>query len=282
MKILVTGANGFTGKHFIAKAIKNGHEVVPLKSDLTDLASLKDEVALILPDAVVHLAAISFVGHGAADDFYRVNVVGTMNLLDTLLDLKLTNTRVLIASSANVYGTPDVDVIHEGITPNPVNHYAASKLAMEFMVKTLFNKMPIVITRPFNYTGPNQSKEFLIPKIVSHFNRNEKVIELGNLDVYRDFSDVRDVASAYIELLESSVRSIVVNVCSERVVSLREVIKMMESIAGYDIEVRVNSKFVRLNEVPKLAGDCSYLKEIIGYQPKHTFEDTLKSMTVII
>lgn len=278
MKILVTGASGFTGKHFAEHAIKNGHEIFPLKSDLTDLALLKEEVSLTSPDAVVHLAAISFVGHEFVEDFYRVNVIGTMNLLNSLVELGLKNTRVLVASSANVYGTPDVEVIDEGICPSPVNHYAASKLAMEYMVKTFYDMLPIVITRPFNYTGVGQSESFLIPKIVSHFRRKDKIIELGNLDVYRDFSDVRDVVKSYLDLLESSTHSTIVNVCKGESISLRDVISNMKNISGHEIEIQVNPKFVRVNEITRLVGSNMYLKKLIGFSPKYTIEDTLISM----
>lgn len=278
MRILVTGAGGFTGKHLVEQAVKKGHEVIPLKADLTKPVLLKEEISSISPDAVVHLAAISFVGHESAEDFYRVNVVGTMNLLNALVKQGLSDTRILIASSANIYGTPEVDAIHEGIAPAPVNHYAGSKLVMEHMVKTLFDELPIIIARPFNYTGVNQAENFLIPKIVSHFKRKEAVIELGNLDVYRDFSDVRDVVSAYIKLLESSVSSVTVNVCSGGVVSLRDVVSRVAKIANHDIDVRVNPKFVRVNEIAKLVGDNGYLKELIGYTPMYSFDDTLKAM----
>jgi len=278
LKILVTGASGFTGKHFTEHAIKNGHEIFPLKSDLTNIALLKEEVSLTSPDAVVHLAAISFVGHDFVEDFYRVNVIGTMNLLNSLVELGLKTTRVLIASSANVYGTPEVELIDEEISPAPVNHYAASKLAMEFMVKTLYDKLPIVITRPFNYTGVGQSESFLIPKIVAHFRRKNKIIELGNLDVYRDFSDVRDVVKSYLDLLESSIHSTILNVCKGEPISLRDVISNMTEISGHEIEIQVNPKFVRANEITRLVGSNLNLIKLIGFNPKYSIEDTLKTM----
>lgn len=278
MRILVTGADGFTGKYFSAEAVSNGHEVIALQANLNDVESLNQEVLNAAPDAVVHLAAISFVGHDDDEDFYRVNVIGTINLLKALTQPALKKARVLIASSANIYGTPDVETIDENVKPAPVNHYAASKLAMEFMVKTYFDKLPVVITRPFNYTGIGQADSFLIPKIVNHFKRGEKVVELGNLDVSRDFFDVRDVAAAYVKLIESNVSSTILNICSGRAIALREVIQKMNLIAGYEIEVRVNPAYVRANEMPCLRGNDSYLRDLINFLPKYTFDDTLKSM----
>lgn len=278
MKLLVTGANGFTGQRFVTTARARGHEVVALLANLNDQDALKEEVAYVAPEAVVHLAAISFVGHENDEEFYRVNVIGTINLLKALVQPGLKKARVLVASSANIYGTPDIDVIDESVSPAPVNHYAASKLAMEYMVKAWFDKLPIVITRPFNYTGVGQHENFLIPKIVAHYRRGEKVIELGNLDVSRDFSDVRDVVDAYVSLLESDAHSTVVNICSGQAIALREVIQKMNIIAGYEIEVRVNPAFVRANEIPRLCGSNHYLKKLINFSPKYTFDQTLRSM----
>jgi len=280
LRILVTGANGFTGKHFADAAAKNGHEVIALKANLNDAVSLNQEVLSVAPDAVVHLAAISFVGHENDEEFYRVNVIGTINLLKALVQPGLKKARVLVASSANIYGTPNIELIDESVIPAPVNHYAASKLAMEYMTKTWFDKLSIIITRPFNYTGVGQHENFLIPKIVAHYRRGEKVIELGNLDVSRDFSDVRDVVSAYVNLLESDACSIVVNICSGQAIALREVIQKMNGIAGYEIEVRVNPAFVRANEIPRLCGSNDFLKKLINYSPKYTFDQTLGSMFV--
>lgn len=278
MKILVTGADGFTGQYFTAEARRNGHEVIELKANLNDIEALNKEILATVPDAVVHLAAISFVGHGSAADFYNVNVIGTLNLLSSIAQLMPNKPRVLIASSANVYGAPIVETIDELVNPMPVNHYATSKLAMEFMVKTWFDRLPIIITRAFNYTGVGQHENFLVPKIVAHFKRGDKIIELGNLDVSRDFSDVRDVVSAYLNLLESDKHSLLVNVCNGKTISLHEVIQKMNNIAGYDIEVQVNPKFVRPNEITKLCGDNDYLKSLIGYSPKYSFDQTLLSM----
>lgn len=278
MRILITGANGFTGQHFADAAVNNGHKVIALKANLNDVVSLNQEVLSVVPDAVVHLAAISFVGHEKDEEFYRVNVIGTTNLLKALVQPALKKARVLVASSANIYGTPDIEVIDESVSPAPVNHYAASKLAMEYMVKTWFDKLPIVITRPFNYTGVGQHDNFLIPKIVAHYRRGEKIIELGNLDVSRDFSDVRDVVAAYVSLLESDACSIAVNICSGQAIALREVIHKMNIIAGYEIEVRVNPAFVRANEIPRLCGSNDFLKKLINYSPKYTFDQTLRSM----
>ena len=186
---------------------------------------------------------------------------------------------MLIASSGNVYGTPDIEVLDESICPAPVNHYANSKLAMEHMVRAnWFQRLPIVITRPFNYTGPGQARQFLSPKIVHHFRDGSTFIELGNLDVFRDFSDVDDVVAAYIALLESEVHSEIVNICSGRGTALLEVVGIMNQLAGYEIEVRVNPEFVRANEVRRLVGSNEKLYSLVRLTPPRDLSETLKRM----
>ena len=289
---LVTGASGFTGRYMVDALKKRGFTVAgfgsettnadeTLACDLTDAEAVKASVDKVQPDWVVHLAALAFVGHADQEAFYRVNVFGTLNLLAALAERSKAPQRILIASSANIYGTPGVEVINEDICPAPVNHYACSKLAMEHMVATWFERLPIVIARPFNYTGPGQDERFLIPKIVSHFAQGKSVIELGNLDVSRDFSDVRDVVDAYVRLLESDVRGQRINICSGHAVSLREIISLMEGIARYRINVEVNPAFIRANEIPVLRGDNQRLLAATGFAPrqdlKHTLEDMLST-----
>jgi nucleoside-diphosphate-sugar epimerase len=111
---------------------------------------------------------------------YDINFFGTLNILDALVELGQRPAKIVLASSANVYGNPPVEVIDESVCPMPVNHYAISKLAMEFMARTYFDRLNILITRPFNYTGVGQGDNFLIPKIVRHYQEGKTEIELGN------------------------------------------------------------------------------------------------------
>ncbi|HVY53646.1 MAG TPA: NAD-dependent epimerase/dehydratase family protein, partial [Gammaproteobacteria bacterium] len=191
MRILVTGADGFTGRHFIQAAQAQGHEIVRLKANLTDYSLVQEEVAQNSCDAVVHLAAISFVGAADESSFYRVNVVGTCNLLKALTTLTVTPKIILLASSANIYGNCDQSPISEEQVPAPLNHYAMSKLAMEHMARTYMDMLPIFFVRPFNYTGPGQGEIFILPKIAAHFAKRAPFIELGNIQVAREFNDVR-------------------------------------------------------------------------------------------
>ena len=283
--VLLTGAAGFTGRYLRSALEASGYNVVSLQvdgpnpCDLTNPAATESAVRDARPDAVVHLAALSFVRHDTPEEFYRVNVFGTLNLLQALSDLDRAPWRVLIASSGNVYGTPDIEVLDESVCPAPVNHYANSKLAMEHMVRSnWFNKLPIVITRPFNYTGPGQARHFVIPKIVQHFRDHATSIELGNLNVFRDFSDVEDVVAAYMALLQSDVHSEIVNICSGQGIALLDVIRIMNQLAGYEIDVRVNPELVRENEVPRLVGSSAKLRSLVKLPAPRPFAETLKRM----
>ena len=290
-RALITGINGFTG-HYLSRELEaHGWEVWGMGSqadsgrvryrnvDLLDATAMAEWLKEVQPQAVVHLAAIAFVAHSDARAFYDVNVVGTRNLLAALAALQNRPRRVLLASSANVYGNTTEGALDEGTPPNPANDYAVSKLAMEYIARLWMDKLPITIARPFNYTGVGQSESFLLPKIVSHFLRKAEVIELGNMEVWRDFSDVRDVVLAYGKLLQSDAAvGQVVNVCSGRLVSLREVLQMAERITTQQIEAVTNPAFVRANEVKTLCGDASKLRELIGQWEPRPLEETLTWM----
>lgn len=288
-KVLLTGVDGFTGKYVAKELTEKGYQVIGLvykhagegqvACDLTDKQAVKNCLVEVKPDYVIHLAALSFVGHADQRAFYDVNVFGALNILEMAKEIGISFKKVIFASSANIYGNPiAIEKIDESVAPAPVNHYAMSKLAMEHMAKLWFDDFPLLITRPFNYTGPGQAEQFLIPKIVSHFKKKAAEIELGNIDVYRDFSDVRDIAKAYVRLLESSARSEIVNLCSGNVSSLSSIISKMEDIAGYKITVKVNPAFVRDNEIKVLGGDNSKLVFLTGFKPTITIDQTLLDM----
>jgi nucleoside-diphosphate-sugar epimerase len=275
---LLTGASGFTGQVMRHALVQRGMHVVTLDCDITHQDAVRAAVIQAAPDWVIHLAALSFVGDTDLEAFYRVNVLGTLHLLEALDALKRPPSRVLIASSANIYGTPSLDYIDEQVIPAPVNHYACSKLVMEHLVNPWLLRLPMVITRPFNYTGVGQDDRFLIPKIVGHYARRAPVIELGNLEISRDFSDVRDVVSAYLALLDSTACGVKVNVCSGRATSLLSIVEQMNTIAGYAIEVQVNPQFVRANEIRELRGDNRRLHHLVGQVPSIPIEQTLADM----
>ena len=277
-KLLLTGADGFTGRHLAAAAEEAGYEIFPLKSDIRDASSLKSEVISIAPTHIVHLAAISDVTSTNENAYYEINLFGTLNLLKALEGLKVAPESILLASSANIYGKNSGELIGEDCTPKPVNHYAMSKLAMEHMALNFSDKLPIAFTRPFNYTGLGHDNRFVIPKIVDHFRANAKYIELGNLHVLREYNDVRDIVKIYLDLLQKAQNGEAYNIASGVVYSLKDVLGLLAELTGQTPEIRVNPMYVRKEEIDILSGSADKLRLLIGHVPKRELIDTLSWM----
>lgn len=288
-KIFITGISGFTGKHLEKYLAENGYEVhgsvLTVDSNenhhvcnLLDEKSISKVLAKVKPDYIIHLAAISFVASKDQRRIYDVNVFGTLNLLKCINELNYIPNKILIASSAAVYGNIE-GVLDESICPKPVNHYGNSKLVMEHMTKQYFETQNIIIVRPFNYTGLWQEDHFLIPKIVSHFKHKKGIIELGNIEVYREFNDVEYVVSCYSDLIISDSKSNILNVCTGKEYNIRYILEQMKDISGYEIDVEINPKFVRKNEIGVLKGSPEKLFSIIGDKSnKFSLNNTLLDM----
>lgn len=260
----MTGTAGFTGRYLLRHAKARNHEIVALKSDITDPQALERELCRIETcDAVVHLAAISHVAIGETLDYYRVNVIGTSNVLMACMKMRSPPKRVLVASSANIYGNTKNSPVSESTPPAPVNDYASSKLAMEFMAQTFRDKVDLILVRPFNYTGPGQATTFLIPKLVRHFRDREPVIKLGNLDVAREYNDVNWVCNTYLDFLESTTTG-VFNVCSGVAHELKTVVETLQRLTGHSIRIDVDPLLVRRNEIKALYGDPQKMQTALG------------------
>ena len=294
-RTLLTGAAGFTGRYLATLLAERGHDVHGLvhfqpdepvvgasslyTADLADRTAMQRVVEEVLPDYVVHLAAIAFVGHDDVAEMYRANIVGTRQLLDVLARSERTPRSVILASSANVYGNARSGVLDETMTPAPANDYGVSKLATEHLGRIYGDRLPIITVRPFNYTGVGQSTSFLIPKIVDHVRRRAPFIEMGNTDVARDFSDVRTVVDAYARLLVApDAIGRTFNICSGHAVTLREVLDAVGRLGGHVPEVRINPALVRADEVKTLSGSSARLEAVIGTLDRIDLADTLRWM----
>jgi GDP-6-deoxy-D-talose 4-dehydrogenase len=277
-RVLVTGIKGFTGYHLNNLLSDHGFECVAIEGDLLDRASVFFQISQLVPQYVVHLAAMSFAADRNIESIYSVNVTGTLNLLDALNDLDTPPTKVILASSATVYGNIQASMLKESMCPKPVNHYGCSKLAMEHMAQNYMDNFPIIITRPFNYSGPFHNEKFLIPKIISAYQNKLPLLELGNLHISREFNDVRDVVNVYRLLLTPERLSGVVNICSGKSVSLLNIITLMNNISQWKINVVTNQKYIRHNEIINLTGDPTKLKDFIKYSFKFEIENTLRWM----
>ena len=287
-KVLITGIDSFTGTHLATYFEKEGYEVYGtsfknksnkiFKCDITVESQVKDTLLQIKPDYLIHLAGISFVAHNKNEDFYKVNTIAAINILSALVNLSLNPSKIILVSSATVYGNQAKDILDESLCPSPANHYGASKFAMESLAKEYFNKLSIIITRPFNYTGVGQANYFLVPKIVQHFKEKKEYIELGNLEVIREFNDVSFVCEIYKKLITSDIKSEIVNICSNRGIKLSNIIESMKKLTGNTIEVKINKDFVRKDEIKTLTGSTEKLFNLIGKIPQEDFENTLLKM----
>jgi nucleoside-diphosphate-sugar epimerase len=274
--VLVTGAAGFTGRHLCTHLRECGYRVFglveharvdsdDLVADLLDAPALGAAIRTAAPDHVVHLAAIAFPGHAEAASIYRVNLTGTLTLLEALVREGFGRNRVLLPSTGTVYASSESGELLETAPLAPATHYAVSKLAMEHMARMYARSLPITVVRPFNYTGPGQHEPYLIPKIVRHFAERAATIELGNVDVIRDFLDVRSVVDVYQRLLNTpAAAGGTFNVCSGKGVAIRDLVAMLEELTGHRIAIRVNPKFVRPDEPRRIVGCSAKLHAIIG------------------
>lgn len=273
--VLITGINGFTGRYLMDFLISKNYKVYGITnqkdqcnstvfySDILNLEQLKKILNKIKPNYVFHLAAISFVQHENISEIYNVNVIGTQNLLEACLDNKENLKKIILASSATVYGTQKTDLIYEELCPNPINHYGISKYAMEQIAKNFFNELPLIITRPFNYTAPGHNEQFVIPKIAKAFKNKELTLELGNLDVFREYNSIEYVCDVYYKLMESDVTSEIINIASGRVHSLNQIIEVFKAKSNHDINIQINPNFVRKDEVKSLMGSTLKLYKLI-------------------
>jgi nucleoside-diphosphate-sugar epimerase len=248
-----------------------------LYADLSEIKAISEWISNVRPTHVVHLAALAHVV-GDPLAFYRVNVLGTENLLEAILQAGIQPKKILITSSANVYGNTLHGSINENSPINPINHYALSKATMEMLVQKWYKKFSIVVTRPFNYTGSGQSESFVYPKIAAAFRRRTAELRLGNLDVARDLSSVNFVCEAYRRLLLSDVQSETINICSGRSVALMSVLDLMEDIASYRPEIMVDPIFVRKDEIKDLCGDPSLLFSRVGFIESVPMRSILESL----
>ncbi len=258
-KLLITGANGFTGSHLTRVAIERGYQVHVLEADLTDEAGVITEVTDCGVTVAVHLAAISALTHADPMDYYRVNVFGTQNLLRALSVCKYPIEKVLIASSAYVYGNSESSPFAEHALPAPNHHYAFSKLAAEGLARIFADRLPIVVSRPFNYTGVGHDERFVIPKIVNAFARKEASLTLGNLSSEREYNDVRYIVDAYLQLLERGLPGETYNLCSGNTYSVGNVLDLLVDLTGHTPEIEVDPDLLRANEIHRLCGDPTKL-----------------------
>lgn len=288
-RILITGGTGFTGRPLARRLRGDGHEVLALgynpqelearRFDLCNFDSITRVLVEFKPDVIVHLAGMAATQHRALDQLYSANVVGTANLFAALLNSKIKPRLIILASSAYVYAPIASNVpLSEDSPVKPSTHYSVSKHAAEEIASIYALDFPILVCRPFNYTGPGQTTEFLVPKIVQHYVERRGKIRLGNLDLYRDLSDVDRVVEAYARLVTSSPRFNVLNICSGRAVHLSDIISIMDNLAGYSITIVPAPELLRKDEPRTVIGSPLRLESLVGTLPNPELRETLARM----
>ena len=289
MRALVTGAAGFVGRHLIEHLHDLGDEAVPVDRhdgpDLLDGAGVAALVADVAPDAVYHLGGWSDVGasweHPSA--CFAVNAQGTLHLLQAC---RQADARVLVVSSADVYGKvgPDALPLVETSPIAPVTPYAASKVAADQLALQgwLGYGIETLRVRAFNHLGPGQTNRFVAPALAERIARCEvtgdDVVTVGDLTPRRDFTDVRDVVRAYRLLVEHGAPGEAYNVCSGQDVAIGELAGQLVDLAGRQVRLETDPDLLRPVEVPVLRGDAAKLHQITGWKPEIPLERTLSDV----
>ena len=292
-KILITGASGFIGKYVLKKIKDNdldflaidAQKVLDVSSEnqrvisLLDKENLGEVIKLYKPNVIVHLAAIALVTHKNTGEIYNVNVQGTENLLESAQNYCDKNTRVILASTAGVYGNQNVDKYGENLTYNPANHYSYSKMITEYISKQYKEDLDIVTIRPFNIIGVGQSEKFLVPKLVEHFADKKEKLSVGNISSFRDYVDVEYCAEVIMELISRKKLDFdILNICSGIPTNGEMIIQLLQEITDFKPEIEISSDFVRKNEVWRMIGDTTRLWEFMNNKKSQSVKDILVKM----
>jgi len=314
-RVLITGATGFVGRYLIDRldsARKSHAEIFGscyperpehcidlcarfpdlklLALDLRSEDSVDAAIQSVKPDWVFHLAALSQVRMSWENrrETVETNLMGTLFLYEAVRKFS-PKTRLLHISSSDVYGglDPKKRLFREEDRGCAVSPYAFSKISSEILSEfyAATEKLDIVIARPFPHTGPGQSADFVcgdwarqIALIEKELGNRPSVMTVGNLEIRRDFSDVRDIVRAYLLLMEHGRRGEIYNVGSGRATSLKKILDVLLSLTTAKVEVRVDPAKIRKTEIPFLAGSCQKIKKETGWQPHIPLKKTLRDV----
>jgi GDP-4-dehydro-6-deoxy-D-mannose reductase len=298
--ILVTGASGFAGSHLVQ--LLSGHhelvawgrsspapELVPLarwqQVDLLDRDRVRELVRELRPAAVYHCAGSPHVAESFVDTAKPLanNVLATHHLFDALRRAGV-HSRVLLTGSAAVYGSSDSPLTEDSPVA-PANPYAHSKLAQEQLGLRAIREdgLDIIVTRPFNHTGPRQTAAFMAPTMARQIalierGQREPVLRVGNTSAVRDLSDVRDVVRAYEALMRSGTAATIYNVASGTGRSVQDVVDALLTRAKVPVRIEIDPARLRSGDSPKLIGNAARLKEATGWRPEITFERMIEDL----
>ena len=293
-RVLITGASGFIGQFVLKEMLKNEdidffaidtRKIPNISTEKQELVSLLDKEKLMeiikryKPNIIIHLAAIALVTHDNVGEIYNVNVQGTENLLEVTQEYCDKGTRVILASTAGVYGNQKVEKYKEDLPYNPANNYSYSKMITEYLGKRYKDDLEIVTIRPFNIIGVGQSENFLIPKLVEHFANRKEKLSVGNISSFRDYVDVEYCAEVIMELvLREKIDFDILNICSGIPTSGEMILKLLQEMTSFKPEIEISKNFVRKNEVWRMIGDTTRLSEFMNGKKSQSVKDILLKM----
>lgn len=278
--VLVTGAKGFTGNHVLKALSARGLNPQQMQGRLDDIESIVRQLRKSGARRVLHLAGMAVTHNVPPLVAYAANVMGTASLFTALTQLRSQLEVVVVASTATIYSPPVGQVVVDENTPvRATSHYGASKLAMETMAEQFRGELPLLMVRPFNYTGIGQSTNFLIPKVVAAFQTRQRDLLMGNQGITREFNDVRYVAQVYADLVAEALPiKGTVNLCTGRGVSISEVLDLCAELSSHTIDIRSDPALVRMGEPPELVGNPSKIESLVSTRNTYTIRDTLAWM----
>ncbi len=298
MKALVTGVTGFVGPYLVNHLVRNGFDVFGIDRsgkevpgcavevcDVTNAPAVSSIVRKVKPEFIFHLAGQSSVERSWKEPELtrNVHINGTRNLLDAVLASKI-KPRILVVSSAEVYGVPKSIPISESHPALPITPYGESRIGQERVALEYFNKgVDLVISRSFNQTGPGQPSAFVCSDFARQVAEIEKgmrnSIVVGNLSVKRDFTDVRDAVAAYLLALRKCKPGEIYNISSGKGYSIRWIVDKLISLSKVkDARISQDSSKVRKADIPELVGDNSKFRKATGWKPSFDFADTLSDL----
>lgn len=295
-RCLVTGASGFVGPHLRTALLAAGHDVwttdrgtAPhpqhLQCELLDAAAVRGVLTTARPDWIFHLAGLSSVAYSFAHpgEVLHTNLVGACNVFEAMRGA-CPRARILVVGSAEEYGAVDAAAqpIREDQPLAPASPYAVSKAAQELLAQQYAHShgLDVVLARSFNHSGPGQSDRFVLPGFARQIalaeqGRQEPLLLVGNLDVWRDFLDVRDVVQAYVQLLAHGESRTAYNVCRGEAARVGDLLDGLVQRARIALRTEVDPERWRPSDLPVLRGDPGRLHARTGWRPQFTLERTL-------
>lgn len=291
-RILITGAAGFVGRHLsaaLSAAYPNANLVTP-GTDVRDAAAISAVVQDTSPEVCVHLAAVSTVAAAARDEAqtWQVNLHGTLHLARAILR-HAPHCVMLFVSSSDAYGSSFRQGIPvtEDTALAPMNIYGATKAAADLALGSMaLQGLRVVRLRTFNHTGPGQAAEFVVAAFARQIARivaglQPPLLQVGNLDAWRDFLDVRDVCRAYVACIarrDTLAPGTILNLASGQARRIGDVLSELQGMAGVEIEVRVDQSRVRESDLRLACGDATRARELLGWVPATPWNMTLRDV----